>query len=96
MVGFRIGHWDGASGCLLYCPSKGSNSMVEVSSGLDGRIEVEGGIKGMPVQGPVGVFVIVECPRCGEVRVEVDFEYYGVVVGRECRDRLGFGGSTTL
>ena len=70
--------------------------MVEVSSGVDGRVEVEGGVKGMSVKGPVGVFIIVECLRCREVWVKVNFEYYGVVVRRECRDRLGFGGSTTL
>jgi len=29
---------------------------------------------------PVGVFVSVECLRCGEVWVKVNLEYYGVVV----------------
>jgi len=48
--------------------------MVEVSSGVDGRVEVEGGVKGMSVKGPVGVFIIVECLRCGEVWVKVNFE----------------------
>ena len=48
--------------------------MVEVSSGLDGRVEVEGGVKGMSVKGPGGVFIIVECLSCGEVWVKVNFE----------------------
>ena len=44
MVAFGSGHGDGANSCLLYGPSKGSNSVVKVSSGLDGRVEVEGGV----------------------------------------------------
>jgi len=54
--------------------------VVKFSSGLDGSVEVEGGVKGMSEKGPVSVFVIVECLRCGEVWVKVNFEYYGVVV----------------
>ena len=80
MAGFGIGHRDGANSCLLYRPSKGSNSVVEFSSGLDGRVEVEGGVKGMSEKGPVGMFLIVECLRCGEVWVKLNFKYYGVVV----------------
>jgi len=54
--------------------------VVEFSSGLDGRVEVEGGVKGMSEKGPVGMFLIVECLRCGEVWVKLNFKYYGVVV----------------
>jgi len=34
----------------------------------------------MSEEGPVGVFVIVECLRCGEVWVKANLEYYGAVV----------------
>jgi len=44
MVAFGIGHRDGANSCLLHCPSKGSNSVVKFNSGLDGRVEVGGGV----------------------------------------------------
>jgi len=75
VVGFVIGHRDGANSCLLYRPSKGSNSVVKFSSGLDGKVEVESGVKGMSVKGSFGMFVIVECFRCGEVCLKVNFEY---------------------
>ena len=38
MVAFGIGHRDGANSCWLYGPSKGSNNVVKVNSGLDGRV----------------------------------------------------------
>ena len=44
MVAFGSCHRDGANSCLLYGPCEGSDSVVKFSSGLDGRVWVEGAV----------------------------------------------------
>ena len=44
MLAFGSGHRDGTNSCLLYGLSKGSKSVVKVNSGLDERVEVDGGV----------------------------------------------------
>ena len=96
LVAFGSVYSDGVNSCLSNGLCKGGNSLVEFDCGLNGRVCVEGGVQGRSVEGPVGVFVMIKYPGCAEIRMEANFEHYGVMVRGESRDRWRFGGGTTL
>ena len=58
---------------------EGGDSKVE-GMGIRNGGWVYSGVKGGPKERPVCVFVIVYFAWCGDCRVEVDFEHYGIVI----------------
>jgi len=63
-----------------------SRSIVVSTGGLELRWRSSCGSE----KRPVSLFLIVQCPWFGGSWVKVNFEHYGVVVGRKCQDGLGF------
>ena len=63
---------------------------------MNEREGVEGMVKGIAEERPVSVFVIVHRPRFAGSWVKVDFEHYGITVGRKHRGGLRFGYGATL
>ena len=90
MVSFNGLDGDSRDCSLSDCCFKCSYSVLQVDCCVDRGVGVKMEVKGGSEKQPVGLFVIVQCPWSGGSWVKVNFEHYGVVVRRKCRDSLRF------